>query len=250
MFKTVKSNKISENIINQIRLTIFEGKLKPGDKLPSEKELMEKFHVSKATLREALRSLEVLGFLEIKQGFGGGAYVVEVDVNTTKQSMANFLRFKNLSISNLSEVRSLIEPYIAEWAALKRTQNELLKLHGSIQECEQLLGQDLPVNLRENEIEFHKTIAGITRNPILILIIDFVGSLLIDTKGFLQPSKVFSLRVLKAHKRIYRALLEKNAEKARTEMFKHVKQVEKDLFAIRKAKKMAQARPGYGREKN
>jgi GntR family transcriptional repressor for pyruvate dehydrogenase complex len=68
MFKSVKSNKISENIVEQIRKAIFEGRLKPGDKLPPERELMKNFKVSKATLREAMRSLEVLGFLEIREG--------------------------------------------------------------------------------------------------------------------------------------------------------------------------------------
>lgn len=71
MFNSVKPNKISEHIIEQIRKAIFDGRLKPGDKLPSEKELIGNFKVSKVTLREALRSLEVLGFLEIRKGASG-----------------------------------------------------------------------------------------------------------------------------------------------------------------------------------
>jgi DNA-binding FadR family transcriptional regulator len=78
MFKSAKSNKISGHIIEQIREAIFKGQLKPGDKLPPERELMKNFKVSKATLREALRSLEVLGFLEIRKGVSGGAFVTEV----------------------------------------------------------------------------------------------------------------------------------------------------------------------------
>ena len=62
MFKSTESKKISDQIIAQIRAAIFEGKLKPGDKLPSERELLENFKVSKVTLQEALRSLEILGF--------------------------------------------------------------------------------------------------------------------------------------------------------------------------------------------
>ena len=71
MFESVKSNRISEYIISQIRDAVFEGKLKPGDRLPPEHQLMETFGVSKATLREALRGLELLGFLQ--EVFGGGA---------------------------------------------------------------------------------------------------------------------------------------------------------------------------------
>ena len=80
MFISVKSDKVSQHIIDQIRNAIFDGRLKPGDKLPSERELIENFKVGKATLREALRSLEVLGFLEIRKGVSGGAFVTEVDM--------------------------------------------------------------------------------------------------------------------------------------------------------------------------
>ena len=66
MFKAVKADKISESISQQIREAIFEDSLRPGDKLPSERELIKTFGVSRASMREALRSLEVLGFLEIR----------------------------------------------------------------------------------------------------------------------------------------------------------------------------------------
>ena len=71
MFKSVKSNKISEHIVEQVRNAIFEGRLRPGDKLPPERTLVANFKVSKATLREALRSLEILGFLEVRKGVSG-----------------------------------------------------------------------------------------------------------------------------------------------------------------------------------
>jgi GntR family transcriptional repressor for pyruvate dehydrogenase complex len=73
MFKTAsKSEKVSDKIIHQIRNAILSGQLMPGDKLASEKELMEQFEVSKATMREALRVLEVLGLIEIRKGTAGG----------------------------------------------------------------------------------------------------------------------------------------------------------------------------------
>jgi DNA-binding FadR family transcriptional regulator len=129
-----------------------------------------------------------------------------------------------------------VEPYIAEQAALKRTERELSRLNDLIRECKQFMGGDLLVIVRKNEIEFHKTIAAITENPILILITDFIRGLLIDTKGFLLPSREFSQWVLEAHKRIYTAILEKNAQKARIEMLRHVEEVRKDLLAIQKTK--------------
>jgi GntR family transcriptional repressor for pyruvate dehydrogenase complex len=84
------------------------------------------------------------------------------------------------------------------------------------------------------EIEFHRIIASVNYNPILMLIIDFVENLLIDTKEILQPDDDFSKRVQCAHQRIYKSLLERDGQKAREEMVKHVEQVSNDLMAIQK----------------
>jgi GntR family transcriptional repressor for pyruvate dehydrogenase complex len=236
MFDSVKSNKVSQHIIDQIRNAIFEGRLKPGDKLPSEREMVETFKVSKATLREALRSLEVLGFLEIRKGVSGGAFVTEVDMTKAKDCLNNFLLFKNLSLKNLSEVRLLLEPYIVGKAALAITKKDLDRLEKLIRDCEHAIKNDIAFESRKDEIEFHRIIASITGNPILMFILDFVESLLIDAKEILKPGKEFSSKVLKAHKRIYNALLEKNVNKVREEMVRHIREVEKDLVGSHQEK--------------
>ena len=234
MFNSVRSNKISEHIIEQIRNAIFEARLKPGDKLPPEKALIETFHVSKTTLREALRSLEILGFLEIRKGVSGGAFVTEVDMKKARDSFTNFLLFKNLSLSNLSEVRLILEPYVAEKAALVITEEDLKRLEKLNKECDYVLKNNIPIESRKNEIEYHRIIGSISGNPILMFILDFVENLLIDTKEILQPDKEFSQKVLNAHKRIYKALAERDPKRAREEMIKHVREVEKDLITLQK----------------
>ncbi len=234
MFKSVKSNKMSEHITEQIRKAIFEGTLKPGDKLPPERELTKNFKVSKATLREAMRSLEVLGFLEIRKGVSGGAFVTEVDMKKARESFINFLHFKDLSLINLTEVRLVLESHIAEKSALSITEDDLKRLKKLIEECETVLNHNILIESRKNEIEFHRIIGSVTGNPILMFILDFVENLLLDIKEILQPDKAFSKKVLNAHKRIYKALLERNPKKAREEMIKHVREVEKDLIALKK----------------
>jgi GntR family transcriptional repressor for pyruvate dehydrogenase complex len=157
MFKSVKPNKISEHIIEPVRNAIFEGRLKPGDKLPSE---------------EALRSLEILGLLEIRKGVSGGAFVTEVDLKKTRNSFTNFLLFKNLSLKNLSEVRLILEPYVAEKAAFSITEEDLRKLEKLNEECEYILKRNIPIESPKNEIEYHRTIGSVTGNPILMFIIN------------------------------------------------------------------------------
>jgi GntR family transcriptional regulator, transcriptional repressor for pyruvate dehydrogenase complex len=100
------------------------------------------------------------------------------------------------------------------------------------------LKHDSPIESRKSEIECHRTIGSVTGNPILIFILDFVENLLIDTKEILKPSKEFSKKVLNAHKRIYKALMERNVENARAEMIKHVRKVEKDLLSLQKERAM------------
>jgi GntR family transcriptional repressor for pyruvate dehydrogenase complex len=237
MFISVKSDKVSQHIIDQIRNAIFDGRLKPGDKLPSERELIENFKVSKATLREALRSLEVLGFLEIRKGVLGGAFVTEVDMTKARDSFNNFLLFKNLSLKDLSEVRLLLEPYIAEKATLAITREDLHRLEKLIKDSEQAIRSDIAFESRKDEIEFHRIIASVTGNPILMFILDFVENLLIDTKAILKPGREFSTKVLRAHKRIYKALLERNIKKVHQEMVRHIREVEKDLLAAHKERR-------------
>jgi GntR family transcriptional repressor for pyruvate dehydrogenase complex len=250
MFISVKSDKVSQHIIDQIRNAIFDGRLKPGDKLPSERELIENFKVGKATLREALRSLEVLGFLEIRKGVSGGAFVTEVDMTKARDSFTNFLLFKNLSLKDLSEVRLLLEPYIAEKATLAITREDLHRLEKLIKGSEQAIRSDIAFESRKDEIEFHRIIASVTGNPILMFILDFVENLLIDTKAILKPGKEFSTKVLRAHKRIYNALLERNIKKVHQEMVRHIREVEKDLLAAHKERHIEEQKFGrIGRKK-
>ena len=250
MFNSVKSNKVCQHIADQIRNAIFDGRLKPGDKLPSERELIEKFKVSKATLREALRSLEVLGFLEIRKGISGGAFVTEVDMTKARDSFTNFLLFKNLSLKDLSEVRLLLEPYIAEKATRAITKEDLNRLDKLIKDSEHAIKNDIAFVSRKDEIEFHRIIGSITGNPILMFILDFVENLLIDTKAFLKPGKEFSAKVLRAHKRIYNALSERNIKKVHEEMVRHIREVEKDFLAAQKERRVEKRRfDRIGREK-
>jgi GntR family transcriptional repressor for pyruvate dehydrogenase complex len=250
MFDSVKSDKVSQHIIDQIRNAIFDGRLRPGDKLPPERELVEKFKVSKATLREALRSLEVLGFLQMRKGVSGGAFVTEVDMVKARDSFTNFLLFKNLSLEDLSEVRLLLEPYIAEKATLAITKDDLHRLEKLIKDSEHAIKNDVSWASRGDEIEFHRIIASIIGNPILMFILDFVENLLIDTKEILEPGREFSGKVLRAHKRIYNALLERNVKRVHEEMVRHIREVEKDLIAAHRERRIEKQKfPRIGRQK-
>jgi GntR family transcriptional regulator, transcriptional repressor for pyruvate dehydrogenase complex len=233
MFTTARTSTITQKIISQIRTAILAGKLKPGDILPPEKELVEQFGVSKQTLRESLRALEHMGLIDVRKGVGGGAHIVEVNIEVTKQSLANFLYFKNLSIENLSELRKLIEPHAAEMAARKISKEDLDHLKRLNEKSRNNLTKKFLQEMSRDEVDFHRVLAQNTGNPILILILDFVENLLEDFKKVLKPDLAFSKSVLDAHDKIYQAICDKDPEKASAEMFQHVYDVELHLAKLK-----------------
>jgi GntR family transcriptional regulator, transcriptional repressor for pyruvate dehydrogenase complex len=233
MFKEVRQSTVTQKIISQIRTAILEGKLQPGDKLPSEKDLVEQFQVSKQSLREAMRALEHIGLLVVRKGIGGGAFIVEVDVEVAKESLTNYLYFKNLSIEDLSEFRKLLEPHAAAKAAESISARQLQELAELNRSAIDNLKNDRIYEASQDEFSFHRFIAKQTGNPLLYLTLDFVESMLEDFKKLFVPDKAFYDEVLQYHERIYQAILNRDTEKAASVMLAHVDQVERELLKIK-----------------
>ena len=227
MFREVQQNKISLDIISQIREAILNGSLKPGDRLPPEKELVNKFGVSKHTLREAIRSLEVMGFLEVRKGAAGGAVVLEVDMKTTRESIANFLYFQNVSVRDLSDARKVFEPHLARIAAERLSPDALDDLAAIHQTCLEAMARG--ESTYAHEIAFHRALGRASENPVFMLIQDFVNSLLTDIKQHLRPDLDFLEEVFSAHTRILEAIRAREPERVAAEMHRHVCEVERSL---------------------
>lgn len=117
MFKPLPIVRTSELIEKDFKKAIINGKLRPGDKLPTEKQMAEEFGVSVVTLREALTALQVLGLIVKKKGRGGGVIVSEINNEALKDSLGHYLNFKDLLPQHLYEVRSIIEPRASRLAA-------------------------------------------------------------------------------------------------------------------------------------
>lgn len=238
VFQQVEQNKVALDIIRQIRQTILDGKLRPGDRLPPEKELVLKFGVSKHSLREALRALETMGFLSIRKGAGGGAVVLEVDLKTTRDSIFNFLHFQNVSVADLSEVRRIFEPHLAKLAAERMSEEDLERLRFIHERCKEDFSRG--ENIYRHEIEFHRVLAEAGGNPVLVLIQDFVNNQLEEHKLNLRPGLGFMRQVLDAHDRILAAVQAGDGDAAGDEMLRHVRQVEDTLEDIRSGKEEAE----------
>jgi GntR family transcriptional repressor for pyruvate dehydrogenase complex len=230
-FKTVdKSVKVSDNIISQIRDSILSGKLKPGVKLASEKDLILQFGVSKATMREALRVLEVMGLIEMKKGITGGAFVSEVDMRTTIHSIINFLHFQSVSVAEITMIRYFIEPNIACIAASKLSDSDIANL-------KKIIGERITKNGREisKEIGFHRYLARMAENKLLVLIIDFIDNTLQRIKLELQLGSDFYNMVRDAHKIILECLAQRDSLAAAVAMRNDILEVGRYISGITNA---------------
>jgi GntR family transcriptional regulator, transcriptional repressor for pyruvate dehydrogenase complex len=233
MFDTIRSNKAPQQIISQIRKLILEGKLLPGDKLSPENKLMEQFKVSKQTLREALRALEFIGLIEINKGTAGGARMVEMDRQIALELLANFLYFKKLSIRHLNEARKVMEPYAAGVAAESMSDKEKDILKNLIEQAKKEYAAGLTMGIFNSDLKFHCVIAGSTKNPLLMLIVDLIESLMGDSKALILPNKKMLTSIVDAHERIYRAIVKGDPDRARAEMSRHIIEVENYMLKLR-----------------
>src|SRR6266851_3407107 len=128
----INSPRIYEEIVRQIRTLISEGKLKSGDRLPPERDLAERFRVSRASVREALRSLESMGLIEIR--LGEGTFVREISVDSLIEPLALVILTQREAVGELFEARRLLEPPIAGLAARRSTKEEVQEMERILEE--------------------------------------------------------------------------------------------------------------------
>lgn len=230
-----KKDKISTVIIRQIRSAIMQGKLKPGQALANEKELIEQFGVSKHTLREALRTLEGMGLISIKRGAGGGPVVSEIDIGTARDYFASFMFFQNVARDDITSLRRLAEPWIARTVAATATPEMIAELEQVHEECRVLVEQGTNLVGTEAEIMFHVQLARQTNNTLLWIIMDFINNMLAEIKIAIKPGHDFSVQVYKAHQRILDAIKAGNPIAAEKAMYDHICEVADGLDRIEEA---------------
>lgn len=228
-FRSVKSGKVSELIAFQIKNAILDGSMKLGDKLPPERELVQRFHASRISVREALKSLETSGLLTIKPG--SGVFVAEINSKQMSESLSSILRIQKASMNELTEARIILEPNIARLASERMLPEDLIKLEQNIQETARIVKSHSPAPAQN--IEFHSLIAEATHNPVISLtmktLFEVVKEMTLETTDNLPKRIETSSHAVAYHKKILKALREKNYEKVYELMQKHVLQIQEGL---------------------
>lgn len=220
LFIPFKTKRAFEEISDQIRVLIYSGIFKPGDKLPSERELAGQFKAGRMVVREALRTLEHSGLIYIKQGCFGGAFIKNADTKVITRSISDMIRIGNVTLEELTEARLGIEMVILEFAIMRINNDDLALLKKNIDFSEeQILKGKRPL---DEHLNFHLLLAKSSRNTLFETIIE---SIMTVTKSFLltvKPDAKYLNRVLNYHIAIYKAIKEKNLAIAKEKMNEHL----------------------------
>jgi len=162
LFSRVNVDRVSQVIVDQIKLLIRDGKLSAGDRLPSERELCQRFGVSRVTVREALRVLEASGLVTIRVGAHGGAFLTTPSAERLGEGLADLLTLAPLTAANVSEARIIVELGILPLVVERATDEDIADLFTMVAEGEKAVEAGL--YSVEMSAAFHVRIAECTHN--------------------------------------------------------------------------------------
>jgi GntR family transcriptional repressor for pyruvate dehydrogenase complex len=173
-FRPIHTRRAFEEICERIREQLALGVLKPGDKLPPERDLAQQLGVSRNVLREALRSLEMAGVLRLQKGVKGGAFIREGDTSRMNDVMRDMLSLGTISVRELSEARIHVLDLVVRLACANARQSDFEALEANIARTELATGEGRLLDRVECSREFYKLLAAATRNKVMAMIVDSV----------------------------------------------------------------------------
>ncbi len=224
----IRQLKRPDLVAQEIKRLITEKNLSPGDRLPRESELQAQFQVSKGTIREALKSLEVQGLITISTGPSGGGTVVEVPLDRTLQFMQNYLFFQEVTIDDIYTVRQMLEPELAAGAVPHLTEADFDALEHSIACCGPTQSSEDLVSQRREDVNFHDILAAANPNPFLRFTCELINEMIRQLIVFANRTpqsehRRFGEANARIHRDIVQAARERDAVKVHALMQQHMR---------------------------
>lgn len=225
LFKTIqRGTTLANRVTHQIEQLIVEGRLRPGDRLPPERELARQFGVSRTVIREAVRALSAKSLLEVQPG--SGTVIRSPTTQSVAQSMTLLLRAAQPEINydKVHEVRRILEVEIAGLAAQRHTPQDLEELEEIL--CESSEIQEDWSCFPECDVAFHSALARATHNELFPLLLDSMADIMIKVRelGFTVPG--MPTRALKHHRAVFQQVKAGDVEGARHAMREHLIEAE------------------------
>jgi GntR family transcriptional regulator, transcriptional repressor for pyruvate dehydrogenase complex len=220
-FAVVRRPKVYEEVAKQLERLILE-KLKPGDKLPSERDLAEMLQVSRSSIRDAIRGLELMGLVEPRQG--AGTIVRERSIESPINPFSSALKRRKELVSELLDFRKMLEPPLASRAATHASPDEISEMEEILQRQEQKLSRrEVAI---DEDAEFHYAVALASGNSVVLKVLDILMDLLRDTRERSLQVPGRPQKSLAGHRRILTAIKQRDAEAAKSAMRRHIEDIE------------------------
>ena len=221
-FTAVRKTRVFEGIAQQIQRLIVDGTLKPGDRLPPERELAERFGVARSSVRDAIRTLELVGLVVPRHG--EGTVVADVSPEAVVTPIASVLVRKRALIGELLDVRKMIEPALAARAAVRASDDEIARLEDVLRrQREKVLRGESTV---EEDTEFHYLIALAAKNSVVKSVLDVLMGLLRETRALSLQTRGRPQRSLAGHRRVLEAIKRHDPAAAERAVRQHVEEIE------------------------
>jgi GntR family transcriptional regulator, transcriptional repressor for pyruvate dehydrogenase complex len=225
VFGVFERDMLPERIANRIVSLISERQLRPGDKLPSERELASIMQVSRPSLREALRALAILNIVEIRQG--SGTYVSSLKPELLVEHLDFVFALDDSTFAELLEARSVLEPSLAALAAVHATEAELAELCACMEKV--AASANDPAGFLEADIELHQIITQAAHNQILRHFMASLTRLGVASRARTVALPGIRLQTVDDHQKIVDALVRRDSGAAARAMQKHMENVRQSL---------------------
>jgi len=222
----IRTSRVYEAVVSQIHQLIQDGHLKPGDKLPPERELVERFQVGRSSIRDAIRILEVMGTVKVRQG--GGTVVQDLSPRSLVTPLASLLSRRRAVVEEFMDLRRILEPPLAARAATHAKAADLSHLKQVLaRQREKVVRGEVAVN---EDAEFHKGVARAAGNRVVLSVLDLLMELLAETRVQTLQVKGRAQRSLAGHHRILRAIRRGDPVAAEAAMRNHIAKVEEIIL--------------------
>ena len=229
--KIKRPNSLVEEVTDKLKEAIISGHYRSGEPVPSETQLASQLGVSRPVIRESIKSLQSRGFLEVRRGIKGGAYVQDLNKLNFGETFADLIRFRKVTVDHLVQVRLFIEPEITRLVIKNARAEDLLRIKNLLLEYDRTENIEKQVTMNA---DFHRLLGRACGNPIYSILMD---SIMDFTEGFVKTVKPINQMIHndEDHKKIFEAITAHNLELATEAAISHATSV---LEEVRKLEKV------------
>jgi DNA-binding FadR family transcriptional regulator len=240
-FAALKSRRVFEEICDRIRTELNVGTLGPGDKLPPERELAKQFGSSRAAVREALRSLEIAGVVELRKGVKGGAFIRTGDPTIVTGMMQDMVSLGRVSLDSLTEARILIQDSVVRIAAQRATEEDFIRLEENIRQAEALTASGSYNERLHVFADFYVLICQATRNEVLSFVTDALTGVVRSVLMRVMPKP--RMDTLAFQRELLALLRARDPDRAAALMSEHLRALHRHLTRWERRRRSAEAEP-------